>query len=252
MIDSTAKTQRYSIAMSTENSNLARIPSFVRTVASYVSSLPKVPCADLTETECSICREDFDVSLTTDDGELPVRLQCGHIFGEKCLLLFLSTRATRQNSCPMCRAKLPHLADHASGRQENYFSFLSWIALRYPRLGAALDRQYAVMKTIYEANFYLTALSHCYNPQDGALDVIDRRYVSLMYEIADLDPQSLASGQRLEIIQESLDSVMQDIESMHRSDYHQYLSIPQLRPGFGRRVALVSKFWSIYHPLPTV
>lgn len=225
--------------MSTENSSLARIPSFCHTVASFVNNLPKVSCADLSfssEKECCICCEDFE---GPDDGEKAVKLPCGHVFGEKCLLLFLSSRATL-NNCPMCRAKLPHLADYASGRDEDYACFLSWIALRYPHRGAALDRKYAVMKAIDQANFYLKALSQCYHPQDGALDVIDERYISLMHEIADLDPQSPASWEILEIIQEGLDPVMQDIELMDRSNPHQYLSIPQLRPGIGRRVALTN------------
>jgi len=228
--------------MSTDNSNLARIPSAFQTAASFVSGLPKVPCTDLPDNECSICREDFDASQATDDGEIPVRLPCGHIFGEKCLLAFLSIGTTR-HSCPMCRGKLPPLADHASRRSEEYASFLSWIALHYRHLGAALDRQYAVLKAIHQANFYLTAMSNCYNPQDGRLDAVDQRYIALMYQIAGLDPQSPTSWRTLEAIQEELDEVMQQVES------HIQRPIPHLRPWVGRKISLTNFILETETPL---
>lgn len=219
--------------MSTDKSNLARIPSAFQTPASFVSGLPRASYTDLPDNECCICREDFHASQAADDGEVPVRLACGHIFGEKCLLAFLSI-GTSRHSCPMCRARLPLLADHPSRRSEEYAFFLNWIALHHHHLGAALDRQYAVLKAIDQANLYLTAMSECYNLRDGGPDATNQRYIVLMYQIAGLDPQNPTASQTLEAIHEGLDSIMHDIESnMHRS-------MPHLRPWIGRKIVLTN------------
>ncbi len=229
--------------MSAENSNLARIPSAFQTPASFVSGLPKVSYTDLPDNECCICREDFDASQATNDGEVPVKLPCGHIFGEKCLLLFLSTRATR-HSCPMCRGKLPPLADHASRRSEEYASFLSWIALNYRHLGAALDRQYGVLKAIHQSSFYLTSVFNSYNYQIDELDAIDQQYVALMYQIAGLNPQNPTSWRILEEIQVLLDEVMQQTELRTTERIILYL-----HPQVGRKIKLTNFMLETETPL---
>ena len=55
---------------------------------------------------CTICSEPF---LRGDNPEVPVRLDCGHIFGMSCILKWLSpiSRAGN-NSCPNCRKAVFH------------------------------------------------------------------------------------------------------------------------------------------------
>lgn len=51
---------------------------------------------------CTICSETF---LRGDNPEVPIRLDCGHIFGMNCILKWLSPVSRNgNNSCPNCRA----------------------------------------------------------------------------------------------------------------------------------------------------
>ncbi len=88
------------------------------------------------------------------------------------------------------------------------------------------------MKAIQQANFYLIAISDCYT--GGGFDAIATEYITLMYSIAGLDPQSTTSLQLLEAIQEQLDEVMQRVELQTQS------CIPHLRPWVGRKIALAN------------
>ena len=50
---------------------------------------------------CAICTLPF---LEGDNPEVPLRLECGHVFGVGCMLKWLSpTARNSNNSCPMCR-----------------------------------------------------------------------------------------------------------------------------------------------------
>ena len=49
-------------------------------------------------THCSICLDD------TLHGEWVPRLECGHIFHDRCLLQWVTGLGTMRNRCPMCRA----------------------------------------------------------------------------------------------------------------------------------------------------
>jgi len=223
--------------MSTNHSNLARIPALIKSPANFVSGLPKIPLTDLPNDECdkrcSICREDFVASPVAEGNEEPVSLPCGHIFGEHCLLAFLSIRAT-SHTCPLCRVKLPTLADE-SRRGEDYVYFLSWIALNYRYLGADLDRQYGVLKAIDQAHFYFTAVFNCYDVPISRLDATNQRYIALMHRMADLDDESPTSWRTLEEIQEQLDEVMQQVEESQLQRPILYLS-----PWVGRKIRIMN------------
>ena len=54
--------------------------------------------------QCTICSEGF---LRGENPEVPIRLDCGHVFGMNCILKWLSPLSrSGNNSCPNCRAKL--------------------------------------------------------------------------------------------------------------------------------------------------
>ena len=51
---------------------------------------------------CGICWNDYE------DNDQPVKLPCGHVFGEECVLAWArgTTPTGRHNGCPSCRAEL--------------------------------------------------------------------------------------------------------------------------------------------------
>ena len=59
--------------------------------------------------QCHICNERF---LSGKHPERPVTLRCGHIFGEACILKWISPLSdTRgRNSCPLCRTSILKLS----------------------------------------------------------------------------------------------------------------------------------------------
>ena len=59
--------------------------------------------------QCHICNERF---LSGKHPERPVTLRCGHIFGEGCILKWISPLSdTRgKNSCPLCRTSILKLS----------------------------------------------------------------------------------------------------------------------------------------------
>jgi len=74
------------------------------TVLRYFLSHTQVPLfSELKdETNCSICNEQY---LTVAQLESPLKLPCGHAFGNGCILKWLNpTSQTPKNSCPKCRA----------------------------------------------------------------------------------------------------------------------------------------------------
>ncbi len=62
------------------------------------------PSADLIQQYplCSICWNDYDGE------DQPVKLPCGHVFGEECVIAWGqgTTPTGRHNGCPTCRAEL--------------------------------------------------------------------------------------------------------------------------------------------------
>lgn len=70
----------------------------------FLNQLSAVPYADLTETNCPICSEDYNTTDT--DGsivEQPVRLPCNHIVGRACITIWLFPSEQAKNTCPFCR-----------------------------------------------------------------------------------------------------------------------------------------------------
>lgn len=74
-------------------------------VAAFFNGLPQVPISKEHET-CSICLEQYpnpEASSTAVKAmklERPVKLPCGHVFGDKCIRLWLDDG---HDSCPVCR-----------------------------------------------------------------------------------------------------------------------------------------------------
>lgn len=73
-----------------------------KTSASALRNLPriKVTAYDIAaneSSECSICLDELEV------GEPAIRLPCGHLFHEGCILDWLK----KSNECPVCRFELP-------------------------------------------------------------------------------------------------------------------------------------------------
>jgi hypothetical protein len=48
---------------------------------------------------CCICYHAYSFGVMYPGAEEPIQLECGHIFGEKCLSKWISTNST----CPLCR-----------------------------------------------------------------------------------------------------------------------------------------------------
>ncbi|KAN0098320.1 hypothetical protein V8E51_013983 [Hyaloscypha variabilis] len=76
-------------------------------------ALASVPIEDLLENDrqCSICREAYgQYEQDAKEGENPVRLQCGHTFGNQCITRWLLEK--RLANCPVCRREaLPSLPE---------------------------------------------------------------------------------------------------------------------------------------------
>lgn len=63
---------------------------------------------------CCICFQPFGSTASTQGGpEVPVKLPCGHLFGEMCI----STWTRSRNSCPLCRKKVLNIDDCPANRQ---------------------------------------------------------------------------------------------------------------------------------------
>lgn len=62
--------------------------------------------------ECPICYRDYYTGDAENEMETPVKIQCGHVYGSKCLDKWIQ----ENDSCPTCRAKLDIVFDQAGGR----------------------------------------------------------------------------------------------------------------------------------------
>ena len=81
----------------------------------WFNALPFVNIETLAtdDRNCGICRVEYSLSSSDigdqeDPPEKPVRLACGHVFGELCLKEWLSPapQGGNSNSCPTCRQQL--------------------------------------------------------------------------------------------------------------------------------------------------
>ena len=54
-----------------------------------------------------VCMEAYGTALSESTAaEEAVRLPCGHVFGSRCIKLWLCPKESNQNSCPCCRCEL--------------------------------------------------------------------------------------------------------------------------------------------------
>ena len=87
---------------------------------------------DAEETECSICKVTFQGFANTqpcpeETKERPVRLACGHVFGQLCITEWLG----EQSSCPKCRHEV--LPFTPAQRQQIQYSLLHSILESWQR-----------------------------------------------------------------------------------------------------------------------
>ena len=79
------------------NNNLAKILRKLSQTCTF-------PSADeLHDATCNICLNDSMGKHTQHGPEIPVRLQCGHVFGMTCLLTWASGGLPSRKLCPCCR-----------------------------------------------------------------------------------------------------------------------------------------------------
>ena len=73
--------------------------------------------------ECHICQESF---LSGDYPERPVTILCDHIFGEGCILKWLSplSRDGVKNSCPLCRKPILQLRAQETPTTLTMYSYI--------------------------------------------------------------------------------------------------------------------------------
>ena len=75
---------------------------------------------------CGICWSDYE------DDDQPVKLPCGHVFGEECALAWArgATPTGRHNGCPSCRAELLPPSLHSCMSVMRYWSSGLWPSLK--------------------------------------------------------------------------------------------------------------------------
>ncbi|KAH7082701.1 hypothetical protein BKA63DRAFT_501474 [Paraphoma chrysanthemicola] len=61
--------------------------------------------SDLSEPDCSICRDSLDVSVTTR-AKVPLKLRCGHCLHYGCLHTLINGISEFSNRCPNCREEI--------------------------------------------------------------------------------------------------------------------------------------------------
>ena len=217
--------------------NLGRIPEMYITPAQFVNGLAKVPRAELSDNEydrrCAICHEELGID-DHGNGEEAVKLPCGHIFGQECLLSFLNVETQTHNQwgylscCPLCRQNLPQMARWASNMTDNATFFLLWIARNDRVRGAALDRHYAAAQGIAQARDRMYSFPNMCNHIYGGLSTLDYLYFHDLECMAHLNPDDPYSWGKVEEIHDKIDQ--------HLKQYlvHPNRSQP-VAPWFGRK-----------------
>jgi len=83
--------------MAIQYSNLDRIPKAFMTPSTYINGLPRVSCADLpvdkNDRRCSICLQEYMVGR---EGEVALKLPCGHLFVSKFPRISCALRCLKQ------------------------------------------------------------------------------------------------------------------------------------------------------------
>lgn len=72
--------------------------------------------------ECHICHEPF---ISGNNPERPIALPCGHIFGEGCILKWVSPLSKNgiKNNCPLCRKPILQLGAQEPPRTHTRYSY---------------------------------------------------------------------------------------------------------------------------------
>lgn len=71
-----------------------------------------MPLSKAFEDPCMICLEEYGQPSEDRIAEQPVRLPCGHIYGEKCLRQWMATRPS--SICTLCRRSFGISGDAAA------------------------------------------------------------------------------------------------------------------------------------------
>ena len=206
--------------MAAQHSNLNRIPKAFMTPSAFINGLPRVACADLPDDEhekrCSICLQEYMVGR---EGEVALKLPCGHLFGARCLLTFFTsqTRDTDyfRSSCPMCRSHLSSFSLYGSTKAEDISLFLMWVA-RHDRVrGAILDRLTETFLAVEQATRELVTFPVWCKDLNGGLSTLDYLYIHHLRCITKLNPGDLESSWNVEDLQSRIEKLVIEYEKLH-------------------------------------
>ena len=97
---------------------------------------------------CVICWNDYDGE------DQPVKLPCGHVFGEECVLAWArgTTPTGRHNGCPSCRAELLPPSWHSCTSALRYWSSGFWLEVYFALDGlggVALFATFFIVKVLH-------------------------------------------------------------------------------------------------------
>jgi len=101
---------------------LSRFPTALSTLSPHrarkaaVTPPPPPPAVDLPPEECPICHDPVGVPNPEGVTESLVQLQCGHRFGQTCIITWVIDSLNRDYlvnpSCPVCRRDIVHPCGH--------------------------------------------------------------------------------------------------------------------------------------------
>jgi hypothetical protein len=216
--------QSYIVAMAAQHSNLDRIPKAFMTPSAFINGLPRVSCSDLpvnkNDRTCSICLQEYMVGR---EGEVALKLPCGHLFGARCLLTFFTSQArdtdSLMSSCPMCRSQLSQFSLYGSTKTENCALFLMYVARHSRGRGAVLDRLSQNFLAVEQATRELVTFPGWCEGLNGGLSTLDYLYIHHLRCITMLNPGDLESSWNIEDLQVRIEKLVIEYEKAH-SDRH--------------------------------
>lgn len=208
--------------MAVQHSNLDRIPKASMTPSAFINGLPRVSCADLPvdkiDRTCSICLQEYMVGR---EGEVALKLPCGHLFGSRCLLTFCTSKTSDTDyyqsscSCPMCRLQLPQFAIFGSSKEDDCALFLLWIARHNRSCGAVLDRLSVTFLAVEQATRELVTFPLWCQDLNGGLSTLDYLYIHHLRCITKLNPADLESSLNVEDLQSRIEKLVIEYEKTH-------------------------------------
>lgn len=208
--------------MAAQHSNLDRIPKASMTPSAFINGLPRVSCADLPvdkiDRTCSICLQEYMVGR---EGEVALKLPCGHLFGARCLLTFFASQTSDTDyyrsscNCPMCRSQLPQFAMFGSSKEDDCALFLMWIARHNRSCGAVLDRLSMTFLAVEQATRELVTFPLWCQDLNGGLSTLDHLYIHHLRCITELNPADLDSSWNVEDFQSRIEKLVIEYEKTH-------------------------------------